>query len=285
MMDQLLQLGWIILKILFILVPLILTMSYITMAERKVIAYMQGRIGPNRVGLRGIGQPIADAIKLVFKELIIPTQSSRYLFFIAPILTVAPSLVAWAVIPFAPGLVLANINAGILFLFAMTSLGIYGILIGGVGFKFKICIFWCVAIRGSISYFFGASCSIGLPGARINRNGTRGTHRLTQFTSNATFITIGITSKRQHTSKAKRNGRFFFRILYGCFTFKKITPCHAQASEQLKQGESFKHFCEPTHTIILYGNSSLKPNSNMILHCKRDHQQPHQCDGNQYLPA
>lgn len=131
MIEQLVALAWIVVKILIILLPLMGAVAYITMAERKVISYMQGRIGPNRVGLRGLGQPLADVIKLMTKEVLVPSMSNRYLFVIAPILSLAPALVAWAAIPFAKGWVLANINAGLLFIFAMTSLGVYGVLVAG----------------------------------------------------------------------------------------------------------------------------------------------------------
>lgn len=131
MFDQLLILAWIVIKIVAIVLPLVLVVAYYTWAERKVIGYIQLRIGANRVGIRGIGQPIADALKLIFKELLVPTASNKYLFVIAPIIALAPSLTAWAVIPFGQGLVLADVNAGVLFLFAMTSLEVYGVLISG----------------------------------------------------------------------------------------------------------------------------------------------------------
>ncbi len=131
MLDTLFAFIWIIIKILIIVIPLMAAVAYLTLAERKVIGYMQGRIGPNRVGLRGMMQPLADAGKLLTKEVIFPSKANRYLFILAPILTLMPALAAWAVIPFSHGLVLANINAGLLYALAMTSLGVYGILIAG----------------------------------------------------------------------------------------------------------------------------------------------------------
>jgi NADH-quinone oxidoreductase subunit H len=122
---------WVVIKILAIVVPLLLCVAYLTYAERKVIGYMQVRIGPNRVGFRGLLQPFADLIKLIKKEIIIPNQSNKYLFVIAPLFSLTPALAGWAAIPFSEGTVLANINAGVLYLFAMSSLGVYGILIAG----------------------------------------------------------------------------------------------------------------------------------------------------------
>ncbi|NOX43132.1 MAG: NADH-quinone oxidoreductase subunit NuoH [Gammaproteobacteria bacterium] len=118
-------------KIVAIVLPIALSVAYITLAERKVIAYMQVRIGPNRVGPRGLLQPIADAIKLLLKEIIIPTSSNRYLFIIAPVLAIGPALASWAVVPFDDGMVLANIDASLLYILAMTSVGVYGIIIAG----------------------------------------------------------------------------------------------------------------------------------------------------------
>jgi NADH-quinone oxidoreductase subunit H len=131
MLNDLLLLLWIIIKIVIITIPLLLTVAYLTLVERKGIGYIQARIGPNRVGPLGVLQPIADVVKLLTKEIIVPTASNRYLFIIAPIVTIAPALAAWAVIPFGKGLALTQINAGVLYLFAITSLGVYGILIGG----------------------------------------------------------------------------------------------------------------------------------------------------------
>jgi len=130
-MDLLLALIWILVKIVAIVVPLILSVAYLTLAERKVIGYMHSRIGPNRVGFLGLLQPFADVLKLLLKEIIIPAQANRYLFLVAPVLVLAPALAAWAVVPFSDGLVLANINAGLLYVFMMSSLGVYGVLIAG----------------------------------------------------------------------------------------------------------------------------------------------------------
>ena len=123
-------------KILAIIIPVLITVAYFTYAERKVIGFIQGRIGPNRVGLFGfrlwgLGQPIADAVKLMVKEIVIPLNANRTLFIIAPILSLAPALAAWAVIPFDDTKVLANINAGLLYVLALTSLAVYGVIIAG----------------------------------------------------------------------------------------------------------------------------------------------------------
>ncbi len=116
---------------LIILLPLFIVVAYYTFAERKVIGYMQIRVGPNRVGPKGLFQPFADMFKLMFKEIIIPTNANRYLFLIAPVLAFAPAMAAWAVIPFNDTLVFSDINAGLLYILAMTSLGVYGVIIAG----------------------------------------------------------------------------------------------------------------------------------------------------------
>jgi NADH-quinone oxidoreductase subunit H len=122
---------WTVIHIICILVPVIACVAALTLLERKVISFMQQRVGPNRKGIFGVRQPLADIVKLLTKELIIPTKSSKYLFIVAPVLSLAPALAAWAVIPFSKGWVLANVNASILVVFALTSLGVYGILISG----------------------------------------------------------------------------------------------------------------------------------------------------------
>ena len=121
----------IVAKILVIVLPLMASVAYLTLAERKIIGWIQVRNGPNRVGPLGLLQPIADALKLLTKEMVVPRGASRFLFLIAPILALAPALAAWAVVPFGAEIVLANINAGLLYILALTSLGVYGIIVAG----------------------------------------------------------------------------------------------------------------------------------------------------------
>jgi NADH-quinone oxidoreductase subunit H len=120
-----------LIKIVLIVGPLMGAVAYLTFAERKIIGYMQVRVGPNRVGPRGWLQPIADALKLLMKEIVIPTNANRFLFLIAPMLSIAPALAAWAVLPFTDTLVLANIDASLLYILALTSVGVYGVIIAG----------------------------------------------------------------------------------------------------------------------------------------------------------
>jgi NADH-quinone oxidoreductase subunit H len=122
---------WSLVKIVVVVVPLMICVAYLTLWERKGIGFTQIRIGPNRVGPFGLLQPIADAVKLIFKEIIRPTAASKGLFFLGPVMTIMPALAAWAVVPFGPEVALANVNAGLLFLMAITSLEVYGVIIAG----------------------------------------------------------------------------------------------------------------------------------------------------------
>ena len=120
-----------LLLILCIVVPLMLCVAYLTLWERKLIGWIQVRIGPNRVGPMGLLQPIADGLKLLVKEIIVPTGANKFLFVLAPVMAIMPAMAAWAVVPFSPEMVLANIDAGLLYLMAITSMGVYGIIIAG----------------------------------------------------------------------------------------------------------------------------------------------------------
>ncbi len=122
---------WSLIKIIALVVPLMLCVAYLTLWERKAIGWTQVRPGPNRVGPWGLLTPIADAVKLLFKEIIRPTAASKGLFFLGPVMTIMPALAAWAVVPIGPELVVANVNAGLLFLMAITSLEVYGVIIAG----------------------------------------------------------------------------------------------------------------------------------------------------------
>jgi NADH-quinone oxidoreductase subunit H len=151
-----LEILFIFLKIIAILVGLIVVVLYLTYFERKVIGYMHVRIGPNRVGPWGLWQPFADTIKLLTKELIIPTPSNRYLFLLAPTLSFGIALIGWAAIPFDEGVVLANLNAGVLYVFAISSMGVYGIMIAGWASNSKYAMFGALrAAAQSISYEIG----------------------------------------------------------------------------------------------------------------------------------
>jgi NADH-quinone oxidoreductase subunit H len=122
---------WTLLKIVVIVLPLITAVAFYTYFERKVIGSMQVRVGPNRVGPLGLIQPFADVFKLLLKEIILPTNANRFLFLIAPVIALAPAFAAWAVIPFNDFLVLADVDAGLLYVLALTSLGVYGVIIAG----------------------------------------------------------------------------------------------------------------------------------------------------------
>ena len=131
MFEALTTLFWTVVWILAITIPLILAVAYYTYFERKVIGYMHVRMGPNRVGPWGLFQPFADVIKLLLKEVVLPANANRVLFLLAPVATLAPAFAAWAVVPFDDGMVLADVDAGLLYVLAMTSLGVYGVIIAG----------------------------------------------------------------------------------------------------------------------------------------------------------
>jgi NADH-quinone oxidoreductase subunit H len=141
---------WTLVKVIVIAVPLIIAVAYLTYAERKVIGWMQVRIGPNRVGPLGLLQPFADVLKMLFKEIIVPSGASRALFFVAPMLSLAPALAAWAVIPFTGTLVLSNINAGLLYILAMSSMGVYGVILAGWASNSKYAFLGCLRSAAQI---------------------------------------------------------------------------------------------------------------------------------------
>jgi NADH-quinone oxidoreductase subunit H len=124
-------LVWALFRIVLIVLPLLGAVAYLTLAERKVIGYMQVRNGPNRVGPMGLLQPIADALKLMTKEIVVPSDANSFLFVLAPVLIIMPAMAAWSVLPFSPELVLANVDAGLLFIMAITSMGVYGVVVAG----------------------------------------------------------------------------------------------------------------------------------------------------------
>ena len=123
--------AWTLIKIIAVVAPLMLSVAYLTLWERKAIGWTQIRPGPNRVGPMGLLTPIADAIKLIFKEIIMPSAANKGLFLLGPVMTIMPALAAWAVVPFGPDVVLANVNAGLLLLLAITSIEVYGVIIAG----------------------------------------------------------------------------------------------------------------------------------------------------------
>ena len=153
MIEQLFLVGTIVIKIIAIVIGLLLSVAYLTFLERKVIGYIQSRIGPNRVGPLGLLQPIADVLKLLNKEIIVPTASNRFLFVVAPMISIGTSLAAWAVIPFDKAVELTQINAAMLYIFAITSLGVYGVLIAGWASNSKYAMFGALrAAAQTISY-------------------------------------------------------------------------------------------------------------------------------------
>jgi NADH-quinone oxidoreductase subunit H len=173
---------WKALWTVLVIVPLILVVAYYTYAERKVIGYMQDRLGPNRVGAFGLLQPIMDALKLFLKEIVIPTKSNKFLFFIAPILSFAPAYAAWAVMPFGKGVYFAQTNVALLYIFAMTSFSVYGGVIAGWASNSKYSLFGALragaqvisfelAMGFSIVGVVIASGSMGISGIIDSQNG------------------------------------------------------------------------------------------------------------------
>ena len=122
---------WILLGIGCVVLPLLGAVAFMTLWERRLIAFMQVRLGPNRLGPLGLLQPVADIVKLLLKEVIRPDRSDKFLYYLGPIMTIMPAMAAWAVVPFGPDLVLANVNAGLLYLFAITSMAVYGVIMAG----------------------------------------------------------------------------------------------------------------------------------------------------------
>jgi NADH-quinone oxidoreductase subunit H len=151
--PQLFTVGKTVLQIAIVLVPLLLTVLYYQLVERWVIGWMQVRKGPHRVGWKGVLQPIADAIKLLMKEQVIPAGAAKGLFLLAPIISVAPALAAWSIIPFAPGWVISNADAAILLMLAMTSMGVYGVIVAGWASNSKYAFIGCMrAAAQMVSY-------------------------------------------------------------------------------------------------------------------------------------
>ncbi len=131
LLGPLWPIAWNLIKIVAVVLPLMGCVAYLTLWERKMIGWMHVRIGPNRVGPAGLLQPIADALKLLLKEIVVPAKASKGLFVLAPVMTIMPALAAWSVVPFGPDKALANVNAGLLFIMAITSLEVYGVIVAG----------------------------------------------------------------------------------------------------------------------------------------------------------
>jgi len=152
---------WTVLKIVAIVAPMMIAVAYLTLAERKVIGWIQLRIGPNRVGPAGLLQPLADGVKLLMKEIILPSASNKSLFLIGPVLSIMPALVAWAVVPFTDHLVLANIDASLLFVMAITSMGVYGVIVAGWASNSKYAFIGAMRSAAQIvSYEIAMGCAL-----------------------------------------------------------------------------------------------------------------------------
>ena len=131
MHDDLILVAWTLVKVLAITLPLVIAVAMFVYWERKVIGWMHVRLGPNEIGPLGLLQAFADVVKLLIKEIVVPANANRFLFFMAPLMALIPALAVWAVVPFSQGLVLSNVNAGVLYLLAMSSMGVYGIILAG----------------------------------------------------------------------------------------------------------------------------------------------------------
>ncbi len=181
---------WSLTKIFAIVLPILGLVAYLTLWERRLIGWFHIRLGPNRVGPVGLLQPIADAFKLITKEIITPSQSDRSLFFLAPVVILMPALAAWAVIPFGPGLVLADINAGLLFVMAITSVGVYGVIIAGWASNSKYAFLGAMrAAAQMVSY------EIGMGFVLVTVLMVAGTLNLTQIVvgqNTGTFASMGL---------------------------------------------------------------------------------------------
>ena len=156
---MLLHILFILLKILGIVVPLLISVAYLTLAERKLMASMQRRRGPNVVGFMGLLQPLCDGLKLLLKEPVLPSSANTLIFLMAPVVTFLLSLIAWAAIPFNPGVVVADLNLGILYIFAVSSLGVYGIITAGWSSNSKYAFLGCLR---SAAQMVSYEVSIGL---------------------------------------------------------------------------------------------------------------------------
>jgi NADH-quinone oxidoreductase subunit H len=181
---------WSLAKIGAIVLPILGLVAYLTLWERRFIGWLHIRVGPNRVGPLGLFQPIADGIKLITKEIITPSQSDRSLFFLAPVVIMMPALAAWAVIPFGPGIVLADINAGLLFVMAITSVGVYGVIIAGWASNSKYAFLGAMrAAAQMVSY------EIGMGFVLVTVLMVAGTLNLTQIVvdqNTGTFASMGL---------------------------------------------------------------------------------------------